>query len=71
MKNSRKGIRGTASAAPAYEISPCGVDNVNLRREKMKLREALKRIQRGESAVAGLRPEFYGHAIKIATEALA
>ncbi len=38
--------------------------------EIARLRAALEQIERGEESVEGLRPEFYGHAVKIAREAL-
>lgn len=39
-------------------------------REIAALREALKRIERGETAVAGLQAHFYRHATEIARAAL-
>ena len=38
--------------------------------ERDRYRHALKRIARAETEVRGLRPGLYGHAVRIAEEAL-
>ena len=41
-------------------------------RESLRIaRDALTRIAKGEESVPGLRPEYYGHATKIAMDAIA